>query len=277
MVRSEYICENNTRNYEHLATGITFLALASRACGAEKLFTGLAEFEPSVELPYHKHPCSEAMIVLSGVSEVVVEGRRYVLRQYDALHVPPLMPHSVRNASADAPLRMFTAFASDLPSREYVNAPMSFVDCLESDTNTPERIVRFDTTKEYELAQETRFRDLFVGHVNCPGICGGFGLFQPGASLPCHTHHFDESITIVRGNAVCQVSGRKYVLKNCDTALVPSGLPHRFINESHEPMAMIWVYAGDQPTRTIVSQNCCDRLHELNKTESSSTLVKCES
>jgi oxalate decarboxylase/phosphoglucose isomerase-like protein (cupin superfamily) len=39
--------------------------------------------------------------------------------------------------------------------------------------------------------------------------------------------------------------------------MVPTGLPHRFLNESDEPMAMVWVYAGDEPERTIVDTGYC--------------------
>jgi hypothetical protein len=35
-------------------------------------------------------------------------------------------------------------------------------------------------------------------------------------------------------------------------------VPHRFLNMSDRPMAMIWVYAGDEPARTIVAAGCCD-------------------
>jgi oxalate decarboxylase/phosphoglucose isomerase-like protein (cupin superfamily) len=53
------------------------------------------------------------------------------------------------------------------------------------------------------------------------------------------------------------VAGRRYSLRGCDTALVPQGLPHRFINETNEPMAMVWVYAGDEPERVIVDNAIC--------------------
>ena len=79
-----------------------------------------------------------------------------------------------------------------------------------------------------------------------------------GASLPCHIHGFDESITIVTGRAISQVAGREYELSNCDTACIPQGRPHRFINRSDQPMAMIWVYAGDEPDRTLVDPGYCE-------------------
>jgi mannose-6-phosphate isomerase-like protein (cupin superfamily) len=83
-------------------------------------------------------------------------------------------------------------------------------------------------------------------------------VFQPGAALPCHYHAFDESITIVAGRAVCQVAGREYDVGDCDTVCVPQGRPHRFLNRSDRPMAMIWVYAGDEPERTLVDPGYCE-------------------
>jgi hypothetical protein len=39
--------------------------------------------------------------------------------------------------------------------------------------------------------------------------------------------------------------------------MVPRGLPHRFINQTNEFMAMVWVYAGDEPERVIVEDSLC--------------------
>jgi len=89
------------------------------------------------------------------------------------------------------------------------------------------------------------------------GICGGYGRFDRGTSLPCHVHEYDESISIVEGKAICEVAGRRTTLSNCETAVIPAGLPHRFINDFNEPMAMIWVYAGDMPTRKLVDASLC--------------------
>ncbi len=88
-------------------------------------------------------------------------------------------------------------------------------------------------------------------------VSGGYGVFEPGASLPCHDHHYDESITIVRGRAICQVAGREYALADCATACIPRGRPHRFLNRSDRPLAMIWIYAGDEPERSLIEAGCC--------------------
>jgi quercetin dioxygenase-like cupin family protein len=89
-----------------------------------------------------------------------------------------------------------------------------------------------------------------------PGIemSGGYGLFKPTGRLPAHIHDFDESICIVQGNATCVVEGRKYMMSDLSTALQPRGRVHYFINETQEPMAMIWVYAGPVPERLVVDE-----------------------
>jgi len=56
------------------------------------------------------------------------------------------------------------------------------------------------------------------------GICGGYGEFNPGSSLPCHLHKYDESITIIKGEAICEVAGKRYLLSDCDTGFVPEGV-----------------------------------------------------
>jgi hypothetical protein len=40
--------------------------------------------------------------------------------------------------------------------------------------------------------------------------------------------------------------------------MVPRGRPHRFVNEGDDVMAMIWVYAGSEPERTLVDTGYCD-------------------
>jgi quercetin dioxygenase-like cupin family protein len=262
MKRVEWIARHNAA-FDSLAPGVNLRPLVGEASGARGLFTALASFDESAGLPYHTHTCAEAMIVLDGEAEAIVENRRYRLKQYDALHIPSGVPHSVRNAQSGATARLFVAFAKGTPDRSLVTAPTIIVECSSPASTDPERLTRFDAAEEYELAPQAMFRDLFRGYAGCQGICGGYGVFEPNSGLPCHTHDFDESITIIEGHAVCQVAGSEYELSDCDTALVPRGRPHRFVNRGQSAMAMIWVYAGDEPDRTILSQEFCDGTCEL--------------
>ena len=63
----------------------------------------------------------------------------------------------------------------------------------------------------------------------------------------------------MQGTATCVVEGRRHELSGCATAMVPQGRCHYFINLTLEPMAMIWVYAGDMPDRIVVDEAFCLR------------------
>jgi quercetin dioxygenase-like cupin family protein len=121
-------------------------------------------------------------------------------------------------------------------------------------------VQRFADAEVYEPAAGARFRDLFAKRLGSMGICGGHGKFAKGSSLPCHTHAYDESITILSGSATCQVQGARYEMAGVQTAFVPQGKPHRFLNPGDAEMEMLWVYAGDEPDRTIVDNQYCSGL-----------------
>lgn len=242
------------------APGISMIPFTSHACGATGFSTGLAIFEPGSMLPYHTHPCSEAVTILRGSARVQIEGRAYRLEAKECAHFPVGVAHQVTNPDPERQLIAHTAFASASPTRDLVTTAYSV---QERDlggplAGEPENILRFRMGEVYELQKNAFFTDLFARRLGASGICGGYGHFLPGASLPCHTHDYDESITIVAGTAVCLVQGRKYQLRPYETAFIPTAIPHRFLNQSDEEMAMVWVYAGDEPDRTIVDSGYCD-------------------
>ena len=173
----------------------------------------------------------------------MVEGRTYRMGPLDCLHVPAGVAHSVINPSTKKKLMIHTAFGGVHPRRDFVKDSFLSVDRNHGlpGENDPEHMVRIDKATQFKLAKGTSFCDLFAGRFGSVGICGGYGEFQPGTGLPCHRHDYDESITIIKGAATCEVMGAHYELSGYDTAMVPSGSAHRFLNESRGVMAMIWV------------------------------------
>jgi quercetin dioxygenase-like cupin family protein len=126
-----------------LAPGVELRVYVSGQMGARGLSTGTATFRPAAELPYHTHPFSEVITVLAGQAHILVEGRRYRLTPFDALHVPAGTPHLVRNASANDVAVLLWTFASDTPMRELVADTFAVVDRAETDATTPEHLTRF--------------------------------------------------------------------------------------------------------------------------------------
>ena len=232
---------------------------ASGRCNAKGMSTGTATFNPGAELPYHRHIVSEAITVLDGEAIVSVQGRTYKLVPFDCLHCPADAPHRVVNSSKQKNSILHSAIASSAPLREFTSDhfPSQHRSSGDPNPDDPEHLTRTEEASWYKLARHTRFCDLFAGRFGSVGICGGYGEFDPGSSLPCHFHEYDESITIVKGEAICEIMGRRYRLSGYGTAVIPQGLPHRFLNLSREVMAMIWVYAGSEPERRIVNANYC--------------------
>lgn len=257
MSRTEFITRGDCEPLGELAPGVVVRVMASGAQGAVGMTTCCVTIRPSAALPFHTHPTSEVITAMVGEIEVVVEGRRYLLGENDSIHIPAGVPHLVGNISSDSDAVVHASFPTQQPDREFVEDTFERIECEQPSGDCPETLRRFDKAEQYELSSNMSARDLFAGRFGSKGICGGYAIFYPGAELPCHTHRYDESITIVAGKATCQVAGQQYDLSNFDTACIPEGRPHRFINDGDEPMAMIWVYAGDEPDREIVDQDRC--------------------
>ncbi len=240
-------------------TGVDLRTFVSEDCGALSFSTGVATFAPNTYLPCHLHTFSEAITVLEGSARVLVEGRSYLLAELDCIHLPTGTAHQVENADQFGRLVAHWAFASAKPTRTTVERcfPQKYRGYGQPNEGEPESITRFDQCPLYELAEDAFFTDLFAKRFGANGICGGYGRFSPSASLRCHIHEFDESITIIKGTAVCFVQGRSYQLSEYDTAFIRKGVPHRFLNHSNSDMAMLWVYAGDEPDRQLVDTRFC--------------------
>jgi 2-keto-3-deoxy-L-rhamnonate aldolase RhmA/quercetin dioxygenase-like cupin family protein len=257
--RPEVITMRSAARRIELERGVIFQPHVGAHNQARNLTTGLVTFMPGANLPYHKHPHGEAITLLAGEAEVEVEGRRYRLRPFDNVYVPPERAHFAVNPLAGKPAVFHIAMNTDEPSRTLVPPPASSQTMPDDAAGVAgaERVSRHASTPWYEPNPGARFQDYFNRELGSVGMSGGYGEFTTGGRLPCHLHDFDESITIVTGTATCVVEGRMYALSDCSTALAPRGRCHYFINLSDRPMAMIWVYAGDMPQRLVLSEQCC--------------------
>ncbi len=239
--------------------GIEVRLFVSEQCGARGFSTGSAIVQPGARFPYHRHEVSEALTVVEGKLTILVEGRKYRLGPLDCIHIPAGVAHSSSNEEREKRIVVHNAFGSSRPTRALATEEFSPLQ-QESEQPTPgvpETIRRFSKNEVYEPSEGAFFCDLFAKRFGSQGICGGYGIFNPGSSLPCHIHRYDESITIISGSAVCLVEGKRYELANLDTAFIPEGKPHRFLNQSANKMAMVWVYAGDEPDRIEVDPGYC--------------------
>jgi len=84
-------------------------------------------------------------------------------------------------------------------------------------------------------------------------IANGITEFPPGAAIELHTHNTEEAVTLLEGEAECEVDGQRHRLKPFDTTYVPAGVAHRFINVGSGQMKILWVYGSTYVTRTLVA------------------------
>jgi 2-keto-3-deoxy-L-rhamnonate aldolase RhmA/quercetin dioxygenase-like cupin family protein len=257
--RPEVMSKVGTSPQVELNRGVTFESLVGKHIQAKNLTTGQVTFAPGASLPYHTHTFSESITVLRGTLIVEVEGRSYTLRKMDNMVILPGLAHAARNASASEPVILHAALPTDTPSRTLVEKFFSRRSMPDDSQGVAgaERVNRFATAQRAPAGPNTEFIDYFNSTLT-PGIemSGGYGLFHPTGRLPAHVHDFDESISIISGQATCVVEGRRYSMGGGETALQPRGRVHYFINETPGTMEMLWVYAGPKPERIVVDERC---------------------
>lgn len=82
-------------------------------------------------------------------------------------------------------------------------------------------------------------------------ISTGITRFPPGQGAPMHLHNCDEQVTVLEGTGIYEVADVVTELKAYDTTYIPAGQPHRFQNTGDAPMAILWIYASSNVTRTF--------------------------
>jgi len=114
------------------------------------------------------------------------------------------------------------------------------------------RILSYERLGEIDRGTGVKTRLLVHKGLGSQHLTNGVTRFEPGAGIALHFHNCDESVVIVEGEAVAEVDGERHAMKPFDTTFVPAGVPHRFLNESDKPMAILWTYAASHVTRTFV-------------------------
>jgi quercetin dioxygenase-like cupin family protein len=77
--------------------------------------------------------------------------------------------------------------------------------------------------------------------------------FDPGASLPLHSHDCEESVAVLEGQAAFEADGEVIDLDVGDTTWLPAGVVHRFRNRGTGRLRILWIYGSARATRTIAA------------------------
>lgn len=105
-------------------------------------------------------------------------------------------------------------------------------------------ISKYKEVKPFEMDEGVLFHDMIIQDMGPKTIIVGLATFEPGKSLPCHIHNVEESVTILKGHAFCDVDGVRTSLEPYDTSFIPADIPHRFVNASDtEGLIILWAYS----------------------------------
>ncbi|RKR07405.1 quercetin dioxygenase-like cupin family protein [Kushneria sinocarnis] len=131
------------------------------------------------------------------------------------------------------------------------------------------RLARYRTAEAFEVEPGVRFREMIRREDGARTMIVGLATFAPGASLPCHVHNVEETVTILTGRALCVVEGQETTeVEPFDSSFIPPHVAHRFINASDsEPLTIQWIYglvdehgrAVAEVERTLVAPARCER------------------
>jgi 2-dehydro-3-deoxyglucarate aldolase/4-hydroxy-2-oxoheptanedioate aldolase len=111
------------------------------------------------------------------------------------------------------------------------------------------------TGKKIEIDRGVVFECLVGAHNNAKNLTTGIVTFRPSAELAYHTHEFSESVTLLSGQAVMEVEGRRYDLEPLDNVVIPRGVAHHVFNPSGtEPAVLHIAMPTSTPSRTLVER-----------------------
>ena len=112
-------------------------------------------------------------------------------------------------------------------------------------------ILRIDSLPVVDRGDGIRTTPLVTKELGSEHLTTGITRFPVGAKVPMHSHNCDEQVTILEGEAEAELDGRRHRLHAYDTTLIPANKPHRFVNVGTTPLAILWIYASSEVTRTF--------------------------
>ena len=112
-------------------------------------------------------------------------------------------------------------------------------------------ILRIDSLPVVDRGNGIQTIPLVTKEIGSEPITTGLTRFPVGAKVPMHSHNCAEQVTILEGEAEAELDGRRHRLHAYDTTLIPANKPHRFVNVGTTPLAILWIYASSEVTRTF--------------------------
>jgi quercetin dioxygenase-like cupin family protein len=119
-----------------------------------------------------------------------------------------------------------------------------------TDTHT---VIRPDDTPPFDRGGGVRTSYLVTRGLGAHQFLNGLTEFDPGASLPFHSHNCEESVVVLEGAAGFETEDGVTDMRALQATFVPAGVVHRFVNQGDGIMRILWVYGSVDATRTLAA------------------------
>lgn len=119
-------------------------------------------------------------------------------------------------------------------------------------TPSDAKLLRPSELPSHNRGDGARTIPLVAPSLGATTFISGITEFDPGVSIPFHSHNCEESVVLLEGEAIMDIDDLEYRLQPLDTTFIPPNVVHRFRNTSTtQPMKILWTYASPQATRTL--------------------------
>jgi quercetin dioxygenase-like cupin family protein len=106
-----------------------------------------------------------------------------------------------------------------------------------------------------EIQPGVVFECLVGEHNGAKSLTAGIVTVSPTVQLAYHTHPTSESITLLDGNGLVEVEGRRYTLSPLDNVVVPPGIAHSVMNASQDVDARFSIgFPTATPARELIEK-----------------------
>lgn len=114
-------------------------------------------------------------------------------------------------------------------------------------------INKYKEIDPFKQDKGVEFHNMLMPEMGPKTLSVGLATFEPNEGLPCHEHNVEESVTVLKGKAYCDVEGKRSTVEAYDTSFIPANIPHRFVNASDsEELMILWAYSQiDESNKTV--------------------------
>jgi len=219
------------------AGGLAVWRHVGRETGARSISLSALELEPGDAAEWQNGECEEALFVVAGAGQVVLDADSRPLRPLDGVFVRPGQAVGIRNAGL-APLTLLDsrcpdpgrALSIEARGRGSAAAPRGIVP-----------VVRFEDQAVERAGDGRSFRVLVDAKVGCAQTTQFVGFIPPGRA-PEHFHEYEEVVCILEGTGRFWSGASSAPVSAGSCLYLPRRQPHCVENTGEGPLSLYGLF-----------------------------------